>query len=39
MEEFGHNILVDDGSEVAHVLQVLAVLASASASIRSAVTQ
>jgi len=39
MAELRHNRFVDDGSEVANVLQVLAALASASTPIRSAVTQ
>jgi hypothetical protein len=39
MAESVHNRLVDDGSDVANVLQELAVLALASMSIRSAITQ
>jgi len=39
MAELGHNGLVDDGSEVANTLQVLPVLASPTAPIRSTLTQ
>ncbi len=39
MAGLGHNRAIDDGSQVADVLQVPSVLASATASVRSGVTQ